>query len=313
MPGSSSDFNWDSFGGGDSFGSSKDMPDWMKSVGSGVDSLPNTGATQQGGGSIFDFAGGGGAGKNPSASVGDYIGAGAAGAGLAFNLFNQNSGSKRGIEQSFKDESALLGQQSQDLFTRGQGLQNWLTSGQLPPELQAQLDLNKAGGKARLVQNQAGTTGVTDPTRNSALTQDLNTLDQQALAAKGQEEKLLFDAGSTMIGEATKMMGMEFDLQKKIYDMDRQDQQDIMGAITGFAKMLGPMFAMSDRRLKTDIHPIGKLRNGLPLYNFRFKGHDEVRIGVMADEVEKVYPHLVATDERGFKMVDYAGVLNAQG
>lgn len=66
--------------------------------------------------------------------------------------------------------------------------------------------------------------------------------------------------------------------------------------------------AMSDRRLKTDIHRVGEADSGLPIYMYRFKGSKIPQMGVMAQDVEEVAPDAVRTDPRGFKMVDYGRV-----
>lgn len=65
-------------------------------------------------------------------------------------------------------------------------------------------------------------------------------------------------------------------------------------------------FSSSDRRLKTDIHLVGKLASGLNVYTFRYSASPEVtHMGVMADEVEKVIPQAVSTDESGYLQVSY--------
>lgn len=70
--------------------------------------------------------------------------------------------------------------------------------------------------------------------------------------------------------------------------------------ITGGLKNL-----FSDRRLKTDIEPIGKTNDGkLTIYRYRYVGHPEFHIGFMADEVEKHSPEAVS-EAFGFKTVDY--------
>lgn len=66
----------------------------------------------------------------------------------------------------------------------------------------------------------------------------------------------------------------------------------------------------SDRRLKTDIRPVGKLDNGLPVYAYRYSEDGPVQIGLMADEVEQLHPDAVTEDRTFFsdgpyKMVDY--------
>ncbi|MET3890403.1 hypothetical protein ABIE41_001479 [Bosea sp. OAE506] len=80
------------------------------------------------------------------------------------------------------------------------------------------------------------------------------------------------------------------------------------GGTGGFAKSaIGGLFSLSDRRAKTAIRPAGALRNGLPLYVFRYLGEDEEQLGVMAQDVEAVLPHAVAERE-GVKFVNYSEI-----
>jgi hypothetical protein len=85
----------------------------------------------------------------------------------------------------------------------------------------------------------------------------------------------------------------------------------ILGAAAGVAsKWAIGAIAGSDRRLKTDIVPVGKLNSGLTVYLYRYKGGSKFQLGVMADEVEKVIPEAVvknAIDGR-FDAVDYSKV-----
>ena len=68
----------------------------------------------------------------------------------------------------------------------------------------------------------------------------------------------------------------------------------------------------SDRGIKENIVKIGEHTLGIGLYLFDFKpeyrdlwGHGR-QFGVMADEVEAVFPEAVATHADGYKLVDYA-------
>lgn len=67
-------------------------------------------------------------------------------------------------------------------------------------------------------------------------------------------------------------------------------------------------YAWSDRRLKRDIRPIGKLPNGLNVYRFRYQWSDEETTGVMADEVRKIAPHAVVRVGH-FDIVNYAEIV----
>jgi hypothetical protein len=83
-------------------------------------------------------------------------------------------------------------------------------------------------------------------------------------------------------------------------------------AVGSVVSSIGKMF--SDPRLKENIKAIGVMNNGLTLYSFEykdeFKDHEfagnGVHVGVMADEVEKVFPYAVSTLDDGYKVVNYS-------
>lgn len=79
------------------------------------------------------------------------------------------------------------------------------------------------------------------------------------------------------------------------------------GALIG-AGLGGAGGYYSDRRLKTEIEPLGMLPNNLMVYRFRYMGTKGYVIGFMADEVQELYPHAVTRDPNGYLMVDYAKV-----
>jgi hypothetical protein len=67
----------------------------------------------------------------------------------------------------------------------------------------------------------------------------------------------------------------------------------------------------SDRRTKQNIVRVGTHPVGVPLYVFDYKPEFREhcgagrRIGVMADEVERVLPAAVSVGPNGYKVVDY--------
>jgi hypothetical protein len=81
----------------------------------------------------------------------------------------------------------------------------------------------------------------------------------------------------------------------------------------GLFQLGGSAMMMSDIRLKENIKPVGVMPNGLTLYSFEYvdeiKSHplagDGVHVGVMAQEVEQVFPYAVKTLDDGYKVVDY--------
>jgi hypothetical protein len=62
------------------------------------------------------------------------------------------------------------------------------------------------------------------------------------------------------------------------------------------------MFALSDKREKKDIKPLGKAGSvlGLTAYEYKYKGEDKKHKGFMAQDVQKVLPEAVTE-------VDYKG------
>jgi hypothetical protein len=68
----------------------------------------------------------------------------------------------------------------------------------------------------------------------------------------------------------------------------------------------------SDERLKTDIKPVGKLDNGLPIYSYHYIGDPKkTHIGVIAQEAQKLKPEAVAQHQSGFLTVNYDKLLGA--
>jgi len=83
-----------------------------------------------------------------------------------------------------------------------------------------------------------------------------------------------------------------------------QTQQGV-GQIAGAAIMAA---MLSDRRAKTDIHRIGATKSGIPIVTYRYKSDPkgiQPRVGVIAQDVEKVIPGAIVDMGHGLKGVDY--------
>lgn len=80
----------------------------------------------------------------------------------------------------------------------------------------------------------------------------------------------------------------------------------------GFGGDAMKAFAMSDRRLKEDIEPLGMHLAGLPLYSFRFIGKPHAHVGVMADEARELHPDAVHR-VGDYDAVDYGLLLARHG
>jgi hypothetical protein len=79
--------------------------------------------------------------------------------------------------------------------------------------------------------------------------------------------------------------------------MKDQGAEDAKTAMQ-MAATAAAIFAASDRRLKDNIEPIGKLFDGQKVYRYNLKGDDKTQIGLMAQEVEKRHPDAVGLAPR---------------
>ena len=88
----------------------------------------------------------------------------------------------------------------------------------------------------------------------------------------------------------------------------------------GFGQLLGTGLTaaatfFSDRRMKKDAKKVGESADGIPIYEFRYKGDKRKsgpkQVGMMAQDVEKVAPEAVV-DVGGLKAVDYFKVRERQ-
>lgn len=90
------------------------------------------------------------------------------------------------------------------------------------------------------------------------------------------------------------------------YQQQQADKNAMLGGLFGLA---GTAITMSDRRLKEDVRKVGKTDDGQNIYAYRYKGGGPLRLGLMAQEVEKKKPGAVITGPDGYKGVDYRKAL----
>jgi hypothetical protein len=113
-------------------------------------------------------------------------------------------------------------------------------------------------------------------------------------------------AGPDLLGAA----GMQYNAQMGDFNAKQAAQANLN---QGLFSLGGSAMMMSDIRLKENIKPVGVMPNGLTLYSFEYvdevKSHplagEGIHVGVMAQEVEQVFPYAVKTLNDGYKVVDY--------
>ena len=114
-------------------------------------------------------------------------------------------------------------------------------------------------------------------------------------------------AGPDILGAAQNT----YNAQMGAYNAQQAGQNSFNSGLMNLAG--AGLMAFSDVRLKQNIEPVGVLANGLTLYSYEYidevKYHplagEGVHVGVMAQEVEQVYPYAVKTLDDGYKVVDY--------
>jgi hypothetical protein len=85
----------------------------------------------------------------------------------------------------------------------------------------------------------------------------------------------------------------------------------IQGTVSGSSTMKATNFLLgSDERLKTDIEPIKSALVNINYKEFKLiSDPDQLRYGVIAQELQKTNPELVRTDENGMLSVAYIDLL----
>lgn len=84
--------------------------------------------------------------------------------------------------------------------------------------------------------------------------------------------------------------------------------------VTGDIEYTGTITDTSDRRLKYNISKLDKSLAGILAlngYSFTMSEHEnaDIEYGLIAQEVEPVFPELVVTKENGFKTMNYLGMI----
>jgi hypothetical protein len=130
----------------------------------------------------------------------------------------------------------------------------------------------------------------------------------QSYMAPGNQYANIYGQGAGLIGQGQNMQiqGLSniLNTQGQLYGQSMQGAQDLTGTIIG----AGTRIALSDIRIKENIEQIGvHFRTGLPVYEFSYTHIPGKRFrGVMAQDVEKVFPDAVEETHDGIKMVNYA-------
>lgn len=102
----------------------------------------------------------------------------------------------------------------------------------------------------------------------------------------------------------TGMVRDKYNADMAAYQAKVGQQNAMIGGIAGLAAAPFQMFRFSDERVKENIEEVGKLKNGLPVYSYNYKGSPTPEIGLIAQDVKKKKPDAVRAFN-GILAVDY--------
>lgn len=175
-------------------------------------------------------------------------------AGLGYNLYsgyqqkqalNALNATEQGNATAEAKTAATENAAAAPLLANGQTLMTYLTTNTLPPQFQASVDQQVAAAKAQITQGYASRGMSPDPNKNSALAQDLNNVDQQALTLKAGLETQLQTAGNQMVTTANQLLSagisatqLSAELPIQMAQLNASLNQQMASSISSFAAAL---------------------------------------------------------------------------
>lgn len=163
--------------------------------------------------------------------------------------------------------------------------------------------------------NQATSTGLSLNAGNAALAAGQIPMQNQMMM--GQSAALGYGGAMGGYGQVGTLGVQKYGADVQAYRAQREAEA---AESAGFGNFLGALGSagitkFSDYRLKENIVLVGRLREGMNIYEFEYKpefkqvaGYGRYR-GVMADEVERILPRAVVVASNGYKMVNYSMVV----
>lgn len=169
-----------------------------------------------------------------------------------------------------------------------------------------------AGYQDQMVQQQLAATGALGGVLGQIMGNDQAALGAQDRIQNQQQNELDSEYQNRLLGQ-----NADFDALSNYLSVisgiaglggqgsGTQQQNPGLGGIISGGLGLAALF--SDRRLKESVKRIGHTDDGVPIYTYRYKGGDQVHMGVMAQELAQVKPEAV-TEMHGHLAVDYGAI-----
>lgn len=170
-----------------------------------------------------------------------WAGPAIAAGGLGYNMLQNNKNQVQPTGQTGAQQSALagqLGQTNQALTAQGSDLASYISKGTLPPAFQTSLDQATNSAITQAISSEAAMGRPTDPIKNTALAQRIDTIKQNAVVQSAQLMQMLASTGTSLIGAGLS----QAQLQQQIYDSliktDQAQSASTGKAIANFAGSL---------------------------------------------------------------------------
>lgn len=228
---------------------------------------------------------------------------------LAAQGLNPNSTAYQNDMQLFNNQQNQAYQGAMNAaVTAGNAEQNTLYGQQL-----------QSGEFANTAQGQAFAQGLNNAQLNNATQQTAGQENAYAQQLPINEFDALMSSGQVALpqaGQYTPSQAGMTDVTGAYALNAQQQQQAYQDQMQNYGSSLGGLFNLgtaaitkySDRRLKRDVRPVGRLANGVALYAYRYVWGGPEEVGVMADELARVRPDLVHVMPNGFLAVNYGGL-----
>jgi len=192
------------------------------------------------------------------------------------------------------------------------GLNTLYTSTQLPSQTYLN---NQQAQIAALQALAAGGNTALGPTSDIAallsnymrLGQGATALNQQASQIKSQNQAGFMQGLGSLVGQSGMFNSLAGGSGGGFMDMLGSIIGPLVGmspeAAAALTASMGPV--VSDRRAKEGLVLLHRRPDGAGVYSYRYKGEDEQRIGVIAQEIRKTRPDVVSRMPNGYLAVDY--------
>ena len=164
------------------------------------------------------------------------LGAATAGVGLLNNLTNGNQApaGSPALNATATAANTTAAQQT----AAGTALQQYIASGTLPAGYEDQVQQAAQSARQTIISNYANRGLPTDPTRNSALAQELTQVDARLPAMREQLAQQLATAGTGMVANGLQATGISSGIYQNLANLQNSQQQQRAQAIANFASSL---------------------------------------------------------------------------